>query len=101
MGIIHEQMQNEIESVIANEIPQGFFFDAHAVIEFIARNNKPLYLEFCDGKEGYGEVHGRMSRILTLISERPNNPIEVVGKSWSADLNGGFGNMELKCFKKL
>lgn len=101
MGTTHDAMRNEIKSVIANEIPNGAFFDAHAVIEFIAENNKPLYKDFCNGREGYGDVHGRMSRILTLISEEQGSPIKIVGKSWSADLNGGFNDLDLKCFQKL
>lgn len=104
MSTTHDEMRNEILSVITNKIPQGACFDAHAVIEFIEKNNNPLYQDFCNGREGsdgYGDAHGRMSRILTQISEEPNSPIKIVGKSWSANINGNFDNTELKCFKKL
>lgn len=104
MSTTHNEMRNEILSVITNKIPQGVCFDAHAVIEFIEKNNNPLYIDFCNGREGsdgYGDAHGRMSRILTQISEEPNSPIKIVGKSWSANINGNFDNTELKCFKKL
>ncbi len=100
MSTTHQDMRNAIMDVIANEIPQGRIFDAHAVIQFIANNNRTLYSEFCNGLEEKGAPHGRMSRILTLISEEPDSPIEYVGFSWSANINGGFDNDERKCWRK-
>ena len=101
MSTTHDEMRNEILSVITNKIPQGACFDAHAVIEFIEKNNNPLYQDFCNGHEKEGAPHGRMSRIITLISEEPDSPIEFVGQSWSANINGNFDNAERKCFRKL
>ena len=105
MSTTYDEMRNEILSVIANEIPTGAFFDAHAVIEFIERdcekNKRSLYKDFCNGHEKEGAPHGRMSRIITLISEEQGSPIEYVGLSWSANINGNFDNAERKCFRKL
>lgn len=106
MSTTHQDMRNAIMDVIANEIPQGRIFDAHAVIQFIKKENEKkekdenLYLKFCNGLEEKGAPHGRMSRILTLISEEQNSPIEYVGLSWSANMHGNFDNEERKCWRK-
>ena len=99
-------MRNAIMDVIANEIPQGRIFDAHAVIQFIKKENEnkdednDLYSKFCNGHNEEGAPHGRMSRIITLISEEPNSPIEYVGLSWSANIHSNFDNEARKCWRK-
>lgn len=89
-------MKNTIQTIIQNEIPKGYIFDSHSIIDYIVQYCSDKYLD--SYKQGWTTelYHGYIGKTIASFE---GNLIERIGDSWSLNIHKKFS--ENVCWKKL
>lgn len=89
--------ENDI-GVFISQVPKGYIFDAHAVINYLLKKHSDDYLRFHIDDEPTNSFHSRVSRVINSFVD--DNVIERLdAKSYSLNIRGNFS--ENSCWKKL
>lgn len=90
-------MKELIQSIIQEEIPKGYIFDAHTIIEYLIQKESDIYLSSYKKDWTTEFYHSEISK--TIASFEKDGIIERVGKSWSLNIHKKFS--ENVCWKKM
>lgn len=80
-------MKNTIETIIQEQIPKGFIFDAHSIIEYLIQNQSDIYLS--SYKNGWTTDYYH-SKISKEIAHFEDTILKRAGQSWSLNIHKKF-----------
>ncbi len=89
-------MKNIILSIIQNEIPKGYIFDAHSIIEYLIQHHSDIYLESYKNGSTTSVYHSEISKTIATFE---GSIIKRQGKSWSLNIHKRFS--QNVCWLKL
>ena len=89
-------MKEVIQSVIQREITKGCVFDAHAIIEYLLKNESDTYLSSYNNEKTTEIYHSVISKTIASFE---GSIIERTGESWSMNIHKEFSKN--LCWKKL
>ena len=80
-------MKNTIHTIIEEQIPKGYIFDAHSIIQYLIQNQSDIYLS--SYKKGWTTDYYH-SIISKEIAHFEDTILERVGQSWSINIHKKF-----------